>query len=763
MSSLDWKEVKRLAADFQRAQLCSTLQRLSERNCVELITKLIQLNLLDVIFTADGKEYITPQYLETQIRDELYLHGGRITHVELTKKLNVALFYITKTAIEMEKHDKNVKVILGRQIIDKNYMIQIVAEISDKLNQNGTINIAELTLHYDLPEDFLQTLVERALGKTIHGTQDKLDPRIFYTEGFVATNNAKMRGAFFAVTKPTPLSTIFGQCHVPEQIFFAILDTLHGAIQIPGVISSKQGSNGIYVPAIYSKSQSEWVDNFYKQNGYLEYDALTRLGIQDAKNFVKRHFARENLTLLDSVTVGPPIIDQVDANIEETMASNSFIDIYPLLPSVFSPKDIEKILKDSQKRCKADFQIFATTVIVSNAFLDLLTKSLEHKAEAKAIEAVESGEWFKYISVKKIKSSKYLDFTKNEKKDDRRKKASIGKAGGGSQGRETKTKSTKKKYNPVKIQYDDSDNEGMKINERSELTLLTAEDIRKELDKGGNFSDIHNFVDELTAYLQPKLNKQAVNIAERLAQTTKSNNISEVEEKLNMLISNIRIFEKGIKCIPNKEVQNALSKYLMRTLGVDFVIDMIKFAAQQNVIQCPANLTAEIRQKILLELPNDIREHLTNLHKAAAKGSVEEFLNDVEPTMVACCLVSRKLEKKREKALMLGHKQALLEQLSSTNDPALALHLVTSILFTATTQSALHMSGRHVSPILDFLQAHLEDEVMEKLVKYHDLVLTLLSSDDEEIKAEHQEILRQELHVLKELSNHSKKHVTMDK
>lgn len=39
--------------------------------------------------------------------------------------------------------------------------------------------------------------------------------------------------------------------------------------QVPGVVTGKQGGNGIYVPSIYSKSQSEWVDNFYKQNGYL--------------------------------------------------------------------------------------------------------------------------------------------------------------------------------------------------------------------------------------------------------------------------------------------------------------------------------------------------------------------------------------------------------------------------------------------------------------------------------------------------------------
>lgn len=50
--------------------------RLSERNCVEIIWKLKELNLLEVIYTTDGKEYITPQELSKEIREELIVHGG---------------------------------------------------------------------------------------------------------------------------------------------------------------------------------------------------------------------------------------------------------------------------------------------------------------------------------------------------------------------------------------------------------------------------------------------------------------------------------------------------------------------------------------------------------------------------------------------------------------------------------------------------------------------------------------------------------------
>ena len=68
---------------------------------------------------------------------------------------------------------------------------------------------------------------------------------------------------------------------------------------------------------------------------------------------------------------------------------------------------------------------------------------------------------------------------------------------------------------------------------------------------------------------------------------------------------------------------------------------------------------------------------------------------------------------------LLGHRQALLEQLTSTEDPALVLHLTTLILFQAVSQTMLHASGRFVSHILMYLQSHITAEVFNALQQYH--------------------------------------------
>ena len=76
MEGSGWAEVRRLAADLQRLQQSSTAHRLTERNCVELVATLVKRSLLELVYTLDGKEYVTPEQLVREIKDELAVHGG---------------------------------------------------------------------------------------------------------------------------------------------------------------------------------------------------------------------------------------------------------------------------------------------------------------------------------------------------------------------------------------------------------------------------------------------------------------------------------------------------------------------------------------------------------------------------------------------------------------------------------------------------------------------------------------------------------------
>ena len=75
----DWAEVRRLQEELERVQAASSAFKLSESNCIEIVRKLTEMKLINVLFTLDGKEYIVPEHLEREILYELEIHRGKIT------------------------------------------------------------------------------------------------------------------------------------------------------------------------------------------------------------------------------------------------------------------------------------------------------------------------------------------------------------------------------------------------------------------------------------------------------------------------------------------------------------------------------------------------------------------------------------------------------------------------------------------------------------------------------------------------------------
>src|SRR4051812_22722994 len=66
-----------LQAQFRKIQQQDASHVLSQRNCVELIMRLIDLQMINVIFTLNGREYLTPKQLENEIQDEILQHRGK--------------------------------------------------------------------------------------------------------------------------------------------------------------------------------------------------------------------------------------------------------------------------------------------------------------------------------------------------------------------------------------------------------------------------------------------------------------------------------------------------------------------------------------------------------------------------------------------------------------------------------------------------------------------------------------------------------------
>lgn len=748
----DWEEIRRLAADFQRAQLAGATQKLSERNCIELVTKLIELKLIDVIYTTDGKEYITHNQLNREIKDELYVSGGRMGLVELASSLNVDFSHVENMAQNICKGDREVHLVLG-QLVSHRYLDELCRQINEQLQQVGTIAIPSLTKEYDLPTDFLVEHIHLRLGSIVEGFKDDNDPKVILTPSHVARNRARIRGALSGVTVPTSVSSIIAKYGFNEKLFFSLTEEMIRTSRLPGVLSGgKTASKASYIPHSYARAQNQWVDSFYVSNGYLEFDAVSRLGISDPVGYIKKKFpSSKNLMFLDSCCVGPSIVEQLESALDEALSTGGWCDVLPLLPTTLSPEDgtqlINHVLKNRDSPSSGGALLLGDCTLVSPGLFQKIIESQESEMGEKATKDVESG------AVAQIMVDQGVgDIGEDEvkdKKEERRKKAAGGSVGGGAQGRQTKTKSTKKKGGKRKEDGwsdddDDSKPSGGKGGSKSkkeakvkELIFKTSTELEDSIRSMLFMTDFpEEVIGEISEMLIDQLNRKYREVAREKFQASlisslqnKKRSHTELVEKVNSLFTTIRLGEKGIAEFKKEDHRAALGKHLLKNYGNELVNEMFTYVAEENLIKIESEkeLTPEQRVKIINQLPKDISEPALKIHKSLNISSVTDFMAILEQHIGALCdVMLRKPDKKKDRQILFGHRQSVLEQLNSCLDPALTLHLAVLTLFQHSHGLLLHASGKFVPMVIEHLS---------ELGKFEENQLSILSNHQKLVMA----------------------------
>ncbi|XP_062345876.1 E3 UFM1-protein ligase 1 isoform X1 [Cinclus cinclus] len=741
-----WEEIRRLAADFQRAQFAEVAHRLSERNCIEIVTKLIAEKQLEVVHTLDGKEYVTPAQISKEIRDELHVCGGRVNIVDLQQVINVDLLHIENRANDIVKSEKGIQLVLG-QLINESYLDQLAEEINDKLQETGQVTVSELCKAYDLPGDFLIQALSRRLGRIIHGQLDQENRGVIFTEAFVSRHRARIRGLFTAITRPTPVSSLINRYGFQEHLLYSLLEELVNAGRLKGTVVGGRQDKAVFVPDIYSRTQNKWVDSFFKQNGYLEFDALYRLGIPDPAGYIKKRYKSAQLLFLRAACVGQEIVDQVEASVEEAISSGNWIDVATLLPSSLSVEDVGILLQQVMRSLNKSSSglIFSDTIAVSEKFLsscaDLFSDLMQQRAEKEI-----KNNPVNLITEEDLKQASCLENSyanKKDKKDERRKKATEGsgsvRGGGGGNAREIKIKKTKKKGRKDADSDEESQGTAAGRNKKLEFPFMSQEEIEDVL-KTRMQDCPEELITEIAEHLRRPLTKTYQEVVRSVFTSSTSSSganrrqaMKDLQEEFSNLYNNIRLFEKGAKHFTD----DTLAKHLLKTLCTDITNLVFNFLASESMMTTEnySTITSEGRIKILGKLPEDTKSPLTKLHTSLNGKSIEDFLSCLDSAVDICGIMVKKGDKKKERQVLFQHRQALIEQLKVTEDPALVLHLTSVLLFQFSTHCMLHAPGRSVPQIINFLSGKIPEDQHSLIVKYHGLVVKQLTTQTK--KTEH--------------------------
>jgi len=294
---------------------------------------LSEFGLVKVLFTQDGKNYITPLQIEREIKVQIK-EKGRINLIELQPLLNIDLSHIELKVDEIMKKDPQLQLVQG-EIITNEWLDGMAEEINDLLQESGQVSLSELAKRFTFTAEFLTEAIEKRLNKLIYG---RFEAGILYTKAFVARRTAQVRGVFSAITGPTNIAHLSTEYGFQDILFQSVLSSLIENGRLSGVT---QGAK-LFTPTIFSQARIEFITSFFKQNSYIAYSTLSQMQINEPRNFMQNRFTEG--VALDTCYIDKNLVAQIDAVIDESIQSESWVNVTTLVPSPLSKSDIHILL-----------------------------------------------------------------------------------------------------------------------------------------------------------------------------------------------------------------------------------------------------------------------------------------------------------------------------------------------------------------------------------------------------------------------------------
>ncbi|GJJ73820.1 E3 UFM1-protein ligase 1 [Entomortierella parvispora] len=751
MTSAIWKTL------FGQADNPDDLQgpaSLSEDACADLVHSLLRLGYINDIATgADGKTFITHQQLQDDITLQLEKHNGRVSILDLPKALNATASDIQDRIQDLIRQKSSEFVQVQDELVKVEYLDNLTGQMNTELAQRGYLLVAEQCRKHKFGIDFMRQFLRDRVAQSIEGQWDILDRNLIVAPWFLDQEKSKLRTVFLELTEPATLQTLRLRHMVLDQLFFSLCELLSKEQGLPGAF---KGTNeqGTFVPRPYEQQQTEWIETFFRNNGFIELDALRKRGVMDLKGYIQANHSAA--LLLDTHIVNDSIWSLVDASVEDAISSLSWIDVKPLLPTPLTKEDITSLLRQLPSLAEPTGRI-AIASDQDHSLTGLGGGSPQEVVILQGSVVVTSGQFQKCLLRmgplldRKAKAlfSWRLSFGSNDliEGQDVAGESSGGyatfkshfetplKASGSRKSAKSKS-SSESKDSPIKKQLQDF------------LTIQDVKDEVRDLEPEFDSALVNAVAGALHQELLQNLRErnrsmvltQAAQDDEQFHTegTPSTKHINLEVPDIHPLSDNIRLYSNAVDLFEDSSVKNSLSKYLLQTLCVELVdrallniaikrteptLNVSKDAIEtrerlQSVFKNqadspPAAAISSEHASFLLEYAStEELESIQKLRKLTAGSSkrknLVEFL-DVWSKLSAKW--TNHSDEHMDEQLLKKHMQELrsaLTGLAPQSDPALMLHIVTMILFQSWTGTMVHASGKYVPRVLRQLRASVE-------------------------------------------------------
>lgn len=357
-------EILALQAALSAAQEEKSQIKLSERNIVELVNKLKGAKLLDdsLLYTLNGKEYVTQDRLRAEIRREVRRGGGRVPVVELQALLNVDVVHCERAARALSEDPSSGFSLVEGELMTPAYFDAVAAEVDEELREAGMVGVGDLARRHDLSAELMRKVLTDRIGTVVEG---RLEGQIMYTPGYVSRLTAQLRGAMRAALTPTTrdalvTNALFADTPAGAELTGSIITDLakknQGAVDRGATAGEDAGCfvaegvfrGGAWHPDVYTRAQTAAVAELYSRQGIVTVDEALRMGVD--KSAQKKYFKDLDPTCvaLEASFVSDATLEQLDATVAEVLTSQGWCEAEELVPGDLPPSDAPALLAMTQ-------------------------------------------------------------------------------------------------------------------------------------------------------------------------------------------------------------------------------------------------------------------------------------------------------------------------------------------------------------------------------------------------------------------------------
>jgi hypothetical protein len=268
---------------------------ITERVAIELIALLQQRGKLDLVYTCDGREFLTREQVAREVREEVASRGGRRDVCELPAALNVEPAATERAVRELAAADPATFRVHEGEIITQQYHDHVAALVRAALASAGYQSIAALSKDLRLSFAYVHQLLRTFYERGELPSEAVMDEEAVYTPTFVVAQRRRLMCALLGCAMPTRISEIAARHKLYAPLIPSCVEALAKENLVRGRIEGT-GAGAMYTPAAYENSRIDAVETFYATNGFVPYATAVSFGISNPKQYLLSRFGQAGAT-----------------------------------------------------------------------------------------------------------------------------------------------------------------------------------------------------------------------------------------------------------------------------------------------------------------------------------------------------------------------------------------------------------------------------------------------------------------------------------